>query len=338
MCDVSIIIPCYKQAGFLAGAVRSALGQTRQPVQVIVVDDGSPDETAAVAGQFGDRVVLIRQANAGVAAARNAGLRRATGRYVGFLDADDWLLPEMAATHVAAMDRGGADVTCSAWRAVGPAGEFLIENPPPAFDPDPFHALLPVNRNPPVCYLFKRSVLEAVGGFDPDRRLSGHEDWDLILRVAATGARFTTTPAVLAVYRLHPSSASARFAGMYDSALAVLAKARAAHPPCDRCGDRFRVAVDKYRHDYYPLAMRPALGGNPLGRRGRAMWKHFLTRGLGSPALVGVVATHVAVGLAERVGRGSRARFALQVKRLSREAPPAPAGGTARPSPASDAG
>ena len=95
----SVVIPCYKQAVYLKTAIDSALAQGGE-VQVIVVDDGSPDDTAAVAEAFGDRVLLVRQANAGVAAARNAGLARATGAFVNFLDADDCLMPGMlAATH-----------------------------------------------------------------------------------------------------------------------------------------------------------------------------------------------------------------------------------------------
>jgi len=85
----SVIIPAYNCGRFLAEAVDSALAQTRPPHEIIVVDDGSTDDTPEVAKRFGDRIVYHRQANRGVSAARNAGMERATGNWLAFLDADD---------------------------------------------------------------------------------------------------------------------------------------------------------------------------------------------------------------------------------------------------------
>ena len=89
---VSVIIPCYRQAHFLADALRSAVAQTHRPLEIIVVDDGSPDDVAAVTAQF-PTVRLVRQPNRGLAAARNAGLRASSGDYVAFLDDDDTFFP-----------------------------------------------------------------------------------------------------------------------------------------------------------------------------------------------------------------------------------------------------
>src|SRR5262249_27602235 len=94
---VSIIIPCYRQARFLPGSVGSAVAQTHPGVEVILVDDGSDDDTEAAARAFGDRVRYVRRPNGGPAAARNTGIAEAHGTHLLFLDADDILHPEAVA-------------------------------------------------------------------------------------------------------------------------------------------------------------------------------------------------------------------------------------------------
>ena len=91
---VSIVIPTHNRAGLLRLAVDSALAQTYPQVEVIVVDDGSTDGTAAMVAQYGERVTYLRQANRDVAAARNTGIRAASGDYLAFLDDDDLILPD----------------------------------------------------------------------------------------------------------------------------------------------------------------------------------------------------------------------------------------------------
>ena len=90
---VSVVIPCYRQAHFLPDAIESVLAQTYPHFEIIVVDDGSPDDTRAVAGRY-PGVRCLRQRNRGLSAARNAGLAASIGTYVVFLDADDRLTPE----------------------------------------------------------------------------------------------------------------------------------------------------------------------------------------------------------------------------------------------------
>jgi glycosyltransferase involved in cell wall biosynthesis len=303
MYDVSIIIPCFKQAAYLPAAVQSCLDRAGASVQVIVVDDGSPDDTAEVAERFGDRITFVRQPNGGVAAARNAGLKRATGRYIAFLDADDFLLPGMVEAHLAAMRETGADVVCSGWQATDTAGNKMFDLPPATFEPDPVHSFLPANQNPPLCYMFTRAVIDAAGGFDPDRKMSGHEDWDLLLRIAAAGTRFFAIPQVLAAYRFHSESASVRYTSMYDSAIAVLDKTRLIHPPCAVCGTRFRDAYRKMEAAYAKAFLKPALTQNPLGASGRKMWGHFLRRSAQRPSLAMAVVKRFLSGIGRRFRR-----------------------------------
>ncbi len=100
---VSVIIPTYNYAGYLPRAIGSCLDQTYRNLEVIVVDDGSTDNTATVASEFGNRIVYVRQENQGVSAARNTGLGRAKGEYIAFLDADDVLLKDCIASTVAVL-------------------------------------------------------------------------------------------------------------------------------------------------------------------------------------------------------------------------------------------
>src|SRR5262249_41538424 len=100
---VSVIIPCYKQAGYLPEAIDSALAQTYSPLEVIVVNDGSPDDTERVAKGYGDRIVYVHRPNGGLSAARNTGIARARGLYLKFLDSDDYLHPEQIAWQMEAL-------------------------------------------------------------------------------------------------------------------------------------------------------------------------------------------------------------------------------------------
>src|SRR5581483_4857500 len=91
---VSVVVPVYNGAKYLRQALDSALGQTYPRLQLVIVDDGSTDSSAEIIASYGPRLCSIRQANAGVACARNAGIRAAAGDLIAFLDQDDWWLPE----------------------------------------------------------------------------------------------------------------------------------------------------------------------------------------------------------------------------------------------------
>ena len=185
--ESSVIIPTWNRRDLCLRAVRSVLAQTRAVDEIIVVDDGSTDGTAeALAAEFGPRVRCVRQANAGVAAARNAGLALAQGRYIALLDSDDLWLPEKMARQADWLDAHPdfGMVLCNVQRVDrhgAPIDIFRRRD----FIPEDGRVLRWVLRNPalaPVSAVLRREVVEDIGGFDP--ALATAEDIDFHLRIA----------------------------------------------------------------------------------------------------------------------------------------------------------
>ncbi len=178
---VAVIIPTFNQAHFLADAINSVLAQTRQANEIIVVDDGSTDDPAAVVAQFPE-VRLIRQENRGLSGARNTGLRGCTASYVVFLDSDDRLMPRaleaglacIAARPDCAFVYGGVHPISEDGRIIGP--DYVD-----SIDGNAHLAFLRQGISTPSMVLFRRDCLLEVNGFDETlRRL---EDRDLYLRL-----------------------------------------------------------------------------------------------------------------------------------------------------------
>lgn len=213
---VSVIIPTFNSAPHLPRAIQSVLAQTYPAVDLIVVDDGSMDETQAVLAGFGSRLRHIRQENRGPAAARNHGVALSRGEYVMFLDADDWILPEKLARQVRFLMTSPSagwvycDVTYVDERGqhVCLASERFAYARRTRLDGDLFPELLPGNFIPVHALMIRRHCLVEAGPFDEERRLIGVEDWDLLLRLSLR-TRAAYLPEVLAGCLLHSGSLSA---------------------------------------------------------------------------------------------------------------------------------
>ena len=181
---VSVVIPTYNRPEATERAARSVLAQTHRALELLVIDDGSTDDTAARVERIGDpRLRVVRQENGGVARARNRGLAEARGAYVAFLDSDDEWRPDKLARQVAAMEAAPARVGfCSTGAEIRSAAG--VERCGPGPRGNAFAALLLTNHvhAPTSCGLIRREVHEAVGGFDPT--LPAIEDWEWLQRVA----------------------------------------------------------------------------------------------------------------------------------------------------------
>lgn len=192
---VSAVIPTYNRADTVARAVDSVLAQTYPRIETIVVDDGSTDDTAAVLARYGERIRVIRQPNAGASAARNAGIRAATGEIVTFLDSDDRWLPAKTERQVALLARAGPSVVCcicdTTMRYAG--GRELRAFEQSALAPGRAETIwtnvLPVLATRFLLFnqaaAVRRPALLACGGFDEE--LWVMEDYDLALKLAARG-------------------------------------------------------------------------------------------------------------------------------------------------------
>ena len=201
---VSVVIPCYDQARYLPDAIESVLAQSYPHLELVVVDDGSPDNTAEVAARY-PGVQVVRQENAGLSGARNTGLRHTNGAYLIFLDADDRLLPEAVADGLAAFATHpeAAFVAGRHW-VLGLTGRGLA--PPVEFGGDAYAALLRRNIvGMHATVMYQRIALQTVGEFD--ETLDACEDYDLLLRIARR-LPVAAHDAVVAEYRSHPAAMS----------------------------------------------------------------------------------------------------------------------------------
>ena len=235
---VSVILPVYNGEAFAAAAVESALRQTYRNLEIIIVDDGSHDNTLAAleAKAAGDsRIRIIRQPNGGVARARNRGLAEAKGEFIAPLDADDLWEPTKIEREVRRMLDSGPEtglVYCW-WVWIDAKGTLLDRSPSWAIEGSALQTLLQVNftGNSSVP-LFRRRCLEEVGGYDEEFEQSngrGCEDWDLALRVAARYS-VAVVPAVLVGYRRRPRSMSTDWDAMRRSQELVAGGLRRRHP------------------------------------------------------------------------------------------------------------
>jgi glycosyltransferase involved in cell wall biosynthesis len=227
---VSVIVPAYNVAEYVRPALESALAQTFTDVEVLVIDDGSTDETAAIAAEVcarDPRVRLIRQENRGLAGARNRALAHATGEYFALLDSDDLWEPTYVEAQLAIMRaRPEVGVVTGNARFLGGRQNGLPARPYPDTRPDPDLALILADEQAVfIMSMFRRAVYERIGGFDETMRTN--EDYDYWIRAAAAGFIFARNDRPLGYYRRRDDSLSASEERMVRGILRVYQKAAA---------------------------------------------------------------------------------------------------------------
>jgi len=200
---ISVIMPCYNAEHTVADSVASALGQTHRALELIVIDDGSRDESLQLLRKIDDpRLKIETQPNQGVCAARNRGLSLAQGGYVAFLDADDTWSPEALERLFLTLEANpGAALAYCGWQNLGLPGDRGEPFIPPEYEnPTKVEVLLQNCRWPIHAALTRRWAIDEARGFDP--RYPTSEDFLLWLRIG-TRHKIVRVPEVLAYYHHH---------------------------------------------------------------------------------------------------------------------------------------
>lgn len=259
---VSVIIPCHNAAPWLGEAIESSLAQSWPRKEIIVVDDGSSDESVALARSYSPRGVRVAvQSNAGASAARNHGLRLAKGDFIQFLDADDLLSPEKVGAQVRALEREQVRrVASCAWgRFVGSPARARFVNPEVCRDFDAVEFMVLAGNTGammhPAAWLTPRSVVEAAGPWDEN--LSVNDDGEYFCRVLLAAGGSIHCDGCCTYYRSGNSlslSQRRNEAGRRShlgSIERIEARLRAAED-----SPRVRLALansyERYIYDYYP--------------------------------------------------------------------------------------
>lgn len=198
---VSIVVPAYNAARYIAESLNALLAEDYPELEIVIVDDGSTDDTAEIASLYvgkDSRIHLVIQPNGGVCSARNRGIREARGKYILPVDADDILLPGFVAWAVEQMEQH-PEV-----KVVVPRAEFFGARQGEWCLPDYTPQLLARKNMIPATALYRRSEWERVGGYN--EQMQAREDWEFWINVLKNGGRVVTSPQLGLRYRIHSQS------------------------------------------------------------------------------------------------------------------------------------
>lgn len=233
--SISVVIPAYRREALILPTLKSVLEQSQAPLEVIVVDDASPDGTVEAVNDFArENPVLqlrcvVQAVNQGVSAARNRGIREAKGDWVAFLDSDDLWEPNHLELLVAKLREHDADIVFArAMKFQSDNPDKLVKNWAAAYTSaeEIIEVMIRTNYILPSAMMIKRDVLLEHGMFDESPRMQHAEDADLCLSLAAAGRRFSFVGEYTCRYRQHPNSACAQKIKLYQASMQCYQKHR----------------------------------------------------------------------------------------------------------------
>lgn len=246
MPSISVIVPAYNASRTIQETIESVFNQTCSDFELLVINDGSQDTTAEIVSNIQDpRLKLFSYSNAGVSAARNRGLAKASGEFVAFLDADDLWTPDKLAAQLAALQANPQAAVAYSWvDNIDESGHFLSSGWHICASGD-IHAQLLMGNFIQSCSnnLIRREALSTVGGFEES--LSPAEDWDIWLRLASRYP-FVALPQIHVLYRRSGNSASSNLSKLATGSLKVIER-NCAQSPSDNQGLRKRCIAQFYR-------------------------------------------------------------------------------------------
>jgi glycosyltransferase involved in cell wall biosynthesis len=199
---VSVIIPCFNAEKWVAEAIDSCLRQTYRNIEIIVIDDGSTDNSLEIIKSYGDKIIWRNFPHQGGNYARNRGFDLSQGEYIQYLDADDYILPEKIAQQVSFLETTGADVVYGDWRHqrhLPNGSSFLDKIEFSEIQADILGALLANWWVALAALMYKRSAVEKSGGWDEN--LPAAQDRDFFLSVVMAGAKVLYQPGCYSIYR-----------------------------------------------------------------------------------------------------------------------------------------
>jgi glycosyltransferase involved in cell wall biosynthesis len=199
---VSIIIPCYNAEQWIGEAIDSVLSQTYSPIELIIIDDGSTDNSLKIIKSYGNKVKWEKTLNRGQSAAKNKGFNLSQGKYIQWLDADDYILPEKIEKQVAYLEESDSDIVYGDWRhqCHKKNGSIVLEEVKISGEhQNILEALLSGWWAAPLAYLMKREIVEYIGRWDEDLRIQ--DDPDFWIRAAIAGFKFSYQSGCYSIYR-----------------------------------------------------------------------------------------------------------------------------------------
>lgn len=258
---VSIVIPAYNSAKFIGETLTACLAQTYLHTEIIVIDDGSQDNTLEIVASFGDAIRIIQQANQGPAIARNAGITSAKGKYIQFCDSDDILHPEKIERCMALLlENPDVALAYCQMQAVDETGQMIADMPlvpdMSYFETDElFCKMLHANGSPiqTSTILVRKLALIDVGMYRADPNYFCAEDWDLLLRLADKYT-FIGIPEPLVNYRVRENALSTKVIFMAEGRLKTIQYARHYHKRSDCIADEAYNQFEAQR--YHVLAVK----------------------------------------------------------------------------------
>jgi glycosyltransferase involved in cell wall biosynthesis len=247
---VTVIMPAFNVEAYIAESIESVLNQTYTDYELIIVNDGSTDRTGEIAAAYAaahpQQIRVISQANRGLAGARNAALRAASGSIYALLDSDDEWAPAFLAEQMRILD-AEPDVDIVTGNAFNRGGAADGRTARPFPDPRPAPNLMEILADETAVFImsiFRREVVDAIGGFDEDFRTN--EDYDFWIRAARVGFSFRRNPRPLGWYRRHSHSLSANDVRMLNGILRVYRKALAASEPQSGAAAIIERQIDRF--------------------------------------------------------------------------------------------
>lgn len=262
---VSVIIPTYNRARYICRAINSVLNQTFTDHEIIVVDDGSTDETKGVLVPFNGKIKYIYQNNQGISGARNRGIEEARGEYIAFLDSDDWWAPEKLAEQVKVLDANPkAGIVYSRMPIINEKGEKIGMKPAGATGKN-FKELLEIWGDLPTSSVMtRRACFDKVGVFDLS--LPPMEDIDMWLRIARFYDLYEIESKTLAYYARHDDQITSDRVKVYGGLVKIYTKILNNFPEAPRDLTTRRIAYNEYllartyyNEKFYKVALQHGL-------------------------------------------------------------------------------